>query len=461
MIHKNKHFIAILGRQPDLSLAELSALYGTENVKPLAQNLATVEAPEIDLSRLGGTLKIAEIIEKSPLDYLLSLKTSGKLTLGFSDYSPSATKKSTTITALKLKNILKRHGRSVRIVPNLEPALSTATSHHNQLGEKPNHIEFILYKNLVAVSHGTQNITQYKNRDQVRPARDAKIGMLPPKLAQILINLSVGQLHFQKTISPEDEHTNRSLTETIPQKTVSPEGEHTGRSLPEATLQKTALPECDIIKAPLTEATPQKTVLPEGDAIKASLPEARQSSITILDPFCGTGTVLQEALLMGYRAYGTDLNPTMVAYSEKNLDWLTSKSTFSKHFISPFKKPDYRVESADATSHKWTPPIDCVATETYLGPPMSAPPVDIKLKTVKQEVSALLLAFLRNLAPQIAKNTPLALAVPAWLRPDGTYSTLKILDEIEKLGYTTEKSNLLYYRENQIVAREIIILRKN
>ena len=34
-----------------------------------------------------------------------------------------------------------------------------------------------------------QDIENYTKRDYERPARDAKTGMLPPKLAQIMINL--------------------------------------------------------------------------------------------------------------------------------------------------------------------------------------------------------------------------------------------------------------------------------
>src|SRR5262249_17266475 len=34
---------------------------------------------------------------------------------------------------------------------------------------------------------------------------------------------------------------------------------------------------------------------------------------TVLDPFCGSGTVLVEAMLAGRRAVGTDLNPLAVA----------------------------------------------------------------------------------------------------------------------------------------------------
>ena len=49
----------------------------------------------------------------------------------------------------------------------------------------------------------------------------------------------------------------------------------------------------------------------------------------LLDPFCGTGVVLQEALLMGYDVYGTDLEPRMIDYSGANLDWLSERFDLS------------------------------------------------------------------------------------------------------------------------------------
>lgn len=152
---------------------------------------------------------------------------------------------------------------------------------------------------------------------------------------------------------------------------------------------------------------------------------------------------------MGYAAYGTDLSERMVEYTEKNLTWLD--------------KGEFLLAAADATSFTWEQPIDAVACETYLGPPMSAPPAEIKLKSAKQECGAILLGFLKNLAGQIPAGTPVVLAVPAWLRPDGTYSHLNLLDKIEELRYNVEKdfgSDLLYARAGQVVAREILILRK-
>ena len=363
-------YLAVLGRQPEISFAELAAVFSRVNrFKP---GLATFSADAVpDIARLGGSLKLAEELSVEPLEFLQSLPE-GKITLGVSDYSEHASPRKSQGEALKLKKILTRHGRSVRVVENKTAALSTATSLHNGLsGAKSNKVELILVDKTWWKVIGVQDIDAYAKRDQARPARDAKVGMLPPKLAQILINL------------------------------CGP--------------------------------------LPAG---------AR-----VLDPFCGTGVVLQEAILMGYKAYGTDLEQRMIDYTKKNLDWLIKDGDYSVYSLS----------QGDATSFKWEQPIDAVACEGFLGQPMSQPPVEIKLKSEKHRCGAIVVGFLKNLAEQIKSGTPVVIAVPAWLRPDGKYSRLEILDEIERLGYNQlnkSREGLLYYREDQVVARDIIILRK-
>ena len=184
---------------------------------------------------------------------------------------------------------------------------------------------------------------------------------------------------------------------------------------------------------------------------------------------------------MGYHAYGTDISEKMVEYSSKNLEWLKEKNFFLGHFggydrelgrsarddgperpVSQ-KKCFFSISQGDATSFQWEQPIDAVACEGYLGKPMSQIPTEIKLKTEKQQCSAIILGFLKNLAPQIKKDTPVVIAVPAWLRPNGTYERLEILAFLEDLGYNVNnktREGLIYCREKQIVARDILILRK-
>ncbi|MBQ3306501.1 methyltransferase domain-containing protein [Candidatus Saccharibacteria bacterium] len=359
-------YLAILGRQPEISLAELLAQF--ENVRKISDVVATFESEKApDLSRFGGSLKFGQKLDVSAVEFLANFPE-GKITLGVSDYSKKASSRSAQAEALRLKRILKRQGRSVRVLPNTNgPAISTAAAHHEGLGTKSRRAEIMLVGRDQYFSLGAQNITAYARRDRARPARDAKVGMLPPKLAQILINL------------------------------------------------------CGPLK-----------------------PAAR-----ILDPFCGTGVVLQEALLMGYRAYGTDLSDRMIEYSRRNLRWL--------------EESNFYLAIGDATDFIWQQPIDAVVFEGYLGPPMSNPPAEIKLKEVKQELKSLYHNVFKNLSSQLESGTPVVMAIPAWLRPDGSYSRLNLLDEIEKLGYNVKKdsgSGLLYARAGQVVAREILILRK-
>ncbi len=391
-------YLAILGRQPEISIAELEALY--VDVLRQAPGLASFVADSVDIDKLGGSLKIAKALDRKPLEYLQSLPE-GKITIGVSDYSEKASRKTTLDEALKLKKILVRHGRSVRVVESKDAVLSTATSLHNGLsGKNDRKVELIKVGNSWYKVIGIQDIDAYARRDQARPARDAKVGMLPPKLAQILINL------------------------------------------------------CGPLKV----------------------------GATILDPFCGTGVLLQEALLMRYRAYGTDISERMVEYSEKNLKWLMkSKSIHSRaaslapvatglaRSSSPCQAPDslesntFWISRGDATSFQWVQPIDAVACEGYLGKPFSQIPSDMELKKQKQECGAIILGFLKNLASQIKEGIPVVIAAPAWLRQDGAYERLEILDEIDKLGYNVNnksRKGLFYHREKQVVARDILILRK-
>ena len=391
-------YVAIAGRQPLISLAEIQALYD-KAARLVGKKLVFFEIDEDgeenispDINRLGGSLKLGRFFDtdfSKLAKFLATAHPEGKITLGISDFSKQKKSGLAKQKSMELKRNLARVGRSVRVITSNEQEISSATAHHNQLGEKAGCFEIFLIDHEIYLSLGTQNITAYTERDQARPARDAKVGMLPPKLAQILINLC-------------------------------------GK-------------------------------LPEG---------AR-----VLDPFCGTGVVLQEAAIMGYVPYGTDLNERMVEYSKKNLSWLFNERNQKRFKILPdlILKKDQILEAisvGDATNFTWEGEIDAVAFEGYLGAPMSKPPVDIKFKTEKAKCREIAMGFLKNITPQIKSGTPVVMALPAWLRENGKYVGLNILDEIQEMGYNFEKfqdlsqSDLLYYREGQIVAREIIVIRK-
>jgi tRNA (guanine10-N2)-dimethyltransferase len=401
--------LLILGRQPALGLAELESLYGSDKVRAAGSRAAVVDVDPCLLAfdRLGGSTKFCKLL--TTLDttnwgdiekFLLKVSPGhsemmpeGKMTLGLSTIDLQITTQRLLATGLSLKKVIKKTGRPVRLVPNKELELNTAQVIHNKLtGAHGWELLFIRDGDttVVAQTVKVQDIESYTRRDRERPKRDSKVGMLPPKLAQILINLASGAI-------PESELSNI----------------------------------CDI---PAGQPIP-KTILNQ----------------TLLDPFCGTGVVLQEASLMGYDVYGTDLETRMVEYSSANLAWL-----------DPEMQP--KLEVGDATAHQWQHPIHLIASETYLGRPFtSQPEAEILVQTVS-DCNLIIKKFLKNIHGQLTPGTRLCVAVPAWQTRQNQFKHLPLIDQIEDLGYNrvsfalSSAEELLYYRSDQIVARELLVI---
>jgi tRNA G10 N-methylase Trm11 len=387
--------IAIHGRQPALGRAELESLLGDANIKPFGDtaSLLTVPVEGFPFERLGGTVRIARILTTlqtsnwSEIEaFLLATvpeyadRVEGKLMFGISVFGMHSSPKKIARTALEVKKAIRQSGKSVRMVPHTALELGSATVLYNKLTAK-NGLEILIVSDststYIAQTTRIQDIDAYSARDHARPHRDAKVGMLPPKLAQIILNLAANQHQIQR----------------------------------------------------------------------------------VLDPFCGTGVVLQEAMLMDYDIYGTDLEPRMIQYSIDNLAWLDTKYPDAG---------DYRrIEVGDATKHKWHEPskISTVAGETYLGKPLTTLPPSDQLAKIMHEVNALHHRFLQNIGSQVASGTRLCLAIPTW-RGTHEFLHLSVLDFLDDLGYNrvkfthVEDDGLIYHREGQVVGRELLVLEK-
>ena len=435
-------YIALLGRQPEISLAELAAVFGADCVNRISQQFAKVQTSQFDITTLGGTVKCAKVITELPAsrtDKASLLAASRfitqhyqakwehsphKITLGLSAYNLAVGARDVQKTGLILKSSLKKSGTSLRLIPNDQPALSTATAHNNKLGGSLYKVELLLIKTtdrrlIIAESRGVQNITAYTRRDRHRPKRDAFVGMLPPKLAQMMLNLALGagSLAHQKGCSNSLAGSASSLSD-------------------KSMVLRTALP----------------------DAFDLEETAGSRATVTILDPFCGTGTVLQEALLAGYDVVGTDLSQKMVDYTTENLSWLQST------FTTPGRPVGHVIDihQADATTHHWSNStrLTAVVCETYLGQPFSAPPAPQKLAAVVDNCNHIITGFLINIRPQLAPNTSLCIAVPAWYDASGWATHLPLIKNLQKLGYhQLNRTPLIYRRPDQTVARELLVLR--
>jgi tRNA G10 N-methylase Trm11 len=395
--------IAILGRQPELGFAELESLYGSDKIAKISHKVALIhlEPSQIEFKRLGGSVKLCHIIatlQTTDWEELTSaLLTTipehtkqispGKLHLGLSVYGLKVSPNQILASGLRIKkSISELIGHSIQLVPNKDSELNTAQVIHNKLMSNKG-MELIIVgdsnQTLVAQTIAIQDIESYGLRDFGRPYRNPRIGMLPPKLAQIIINLATG---------PDEPPT----------------------------------------------------------------PKTDKSVKTILDPFCGTGVLLQEAALMGYAIYGNDIEPRMVEATKQNLRWLVDLYKITQSIDNIF--------TGDSISYRWKPTVDFVASETYLGRPFTSLPTAEILSQTVSDCNVIINKFLNNIYPQLKPGTRLCLAVPAWQTKAGQFVHLPLIDRLRSMGYNrlsfehVRNDKLLYYRDDQIVARELLIL---
>jgi tRNA G10 N-methylase Trm11 len=394
----NQQSLCILGRQPGLSFAELESIYGQNLLRPIGHNALIIDrAPEeIVFTRLGGVMKLCAVqatfsnagwrsISSYLKEFFQSVATNddaNKVTVGISVYGIDVSPKQILATGLELKKLFRAQSRSFRLVPNQKNDLNSAQVIHNRLTQGQN-MELVFVRDGADIVCGRtsqiQDIDAYSNRDFNRPFRDSRIGMLPPKLAQIIINLAAG------TIS---------------------------------------------------------------------------SPATVLDPFCGSGVILQEAALMGYAIYGTDIDDRMISYTQKNIEWL-----LDRHPLENLRQ--LRLEVADATTHAWQKPFNIIASELYLGRPYNHLPERSELETNRTNCNTIIEKFLQNLYGQLEPSQRICLALPVWQIKAGVFIHLPLLDHLEQLGYNrvsfkhARTDDLVYARSDQIVCRELLIATRN
>jgi tRNA G10 N-methylase Trm11 len=161
---------------------------------------------------------------------------------------------------------------------------------------------------------------------------------------------------------------------------------------------------------------------------------------------------------MGYNIYGSDLEPRMIEYTQANYDWLCQNFTILPGI-------SLRLDVGDATKTYWPHPFDIIATETYLGRPFSALPAPAILDEVMTDTNFILKKSLQNIAVHTRPGTRLCLAMPAWRTKEG-FKHLPLLDSLTDMGYNrvsfvhSSNKDLIYHREDQIVARELVVLQK-
>lgn len=203
------------------------------------------------------------------------------------------------------------------------------------------------------------------------------------------------------------------------------------------TFDSHALEERDMKKPVRREAL---AISPRLAKILVNLSESEPGK-TLLDPFCGIGTILSEALLQEIRVIGIDKDKSAIIGARQNLEW------------SGFNRTDYRLINGDSTKEKISH-ADFIATEPDLGEIIRETPTENKARATLEKFEDLIIKVINNFKEDISGKI--------------TFTSPYIKIGKKRVGPNTEKIltltgyTLIYkipeFRENQIVGRMIYVL---
>lgn len=207
-------FAAFLGHQPHISIAELSASIRDFKLQRILGNEVLLFESSLPLDSalldtLGGTVAIARKLSDNDLSLedvpslleneLTGIK--GKLTFAVRGYGVSASVIRDLYRNCKKK--LKDAGRPSRYVGSERiPAASVLLKDAGMLdGSHGCEICVIRAGDDLWIGRtvAAQDVNAYAKRDMGKPVRDTGVGLLPPKLAQILLNFGSWLVHGSST----------------------------------------------------------------------------------------------------------------------------------------------------------------------------------------------------------------------------------------------------------------------
>jgi len=150
----------------------------------------------------------------------------------------------------------------------------------------------------------------------------------------------------------------------------------------------------------------------------------------LLDPFCGVGTVLQEALLAKAKAIGVDINRWCVEATMRNMEWLKDEYGL--------EKAEYRVLQGDVyrLSQKigWEQ-VDCVATEPDLGPALRQMPTKSYAVRIAEKLEPLYYCLLEEAYKVLKSGGRLVLVSPYIKTRSGNPVTMGIEEKAVDIGF--------------------------
>lgn len=151
---------------------------------------------------------------------------------------------------------------------------------------------------------------------------------------------------------------------------------------------------------------------------------------TLLDPFCGVGTILQEALLEKAMVVGMDVNPWCAKAATENLDWLVREYEL--------KDADFRVLQGDVNrlvEKIGQETMDCIVCEPDLGPALRQVPTGPYAEKIIQKLEPLYFGFFEQAFGALKPGGRLVLVTPYIKTRSGQAVMMPISKKLESLGF--------------------------
>mgnify|MGYP001609440882 CR=1 FL=1 len=179
---------------------------------------------------------------------------------------------------------------------------------------------------------------------------------------------------------------------------------------------------------------------------------------TLLDPFVGLGTIIQEASLMGINAMGTDNDLNIVKKSQANISWARNKFHFNTN-------PGVKILDVARLS-KELKNIGAIATEPYLGPYLKKMPWEGEAREIAAKVSRIYESFLIQASKLLKQGSKMAIVVPTFKTRNNKIIRIGFQSMLEKHKFNIYQplNNTLvpidYKLHNGKILRKIYILEK-
>jgi tRNA G10 N-methylase Trm11 len=162
----------------------------------------------------------------------------------------------------------------------------------------------------------------------------------------------------------------------------------------------------------------------------------------LLDPFCGIGGILQEALLKGIKCHGIDNDAEAIKGAEKNLKWIVEN-----HEIGA----KYALEQQDSRKASDLQ-FAAIATETPLGKILRKKPQDNLAEQIISDFEAMIIPILTKLKAVKKPGARIAITFPA---------IRKFVVDCDKIaqrsGLRVSVPPIMESRPDQFVSRQIVV----